>query len=185
MPTFTPTTLPGVLVVEPDLFKDGRGFFFESYNQKKYAEAGIPERFVQDNHSKSKKGTLRGLHAQLLRPQGKLIRALAGEIYDVVVDIRTGSPTFKRWCGVTLSADNFRQCYVPPGYAHGFCVMSETAEIEYKVTDFYDPSDELHLLWNDPDLNIQWPVNDPILSPKDSSGVRLKDITHRLPVYTP
>ena len=146
---------------------------------------GLPEKFVQDNHSRSQRGILRGLHAQFSKPQGKLIRALSGEIFDVVVDIRKGSPTFKQHYSVTLSGENFRQCYVPPGFAHGFCVISETAEVEYKVTDFYDPGDELHLLWNDPDLAIPWPIKDPTLSPKDRDGVRLQDIDARLPFYTP
>jgi dTDP-4-dehydrorhamnose 3,5-epimerase len=185
MPKITTTPLPGVLVIEPDVYKDPRGFFFESYNLSKYKAAGLPDSFVQDNHSKSRRGTLRGLHAQLTHPQGKLIRALVGEIYDVVVDIRKGSPTFKRWYGVTLSAENFRQCYVPPGYAHGFCVISDEAEIEYKVTDYWDPGDELQLLWNDPEIGIDWPIKDPLLSAKDEKGVRLQDIAHRLPVYTP
>jgi dTDP-4-dehydrorhamnose 3,5-epimerase len=176
-----PTPLSGVLVVEPDVYRDARGFFLENYHQKKYAAAGLPERFVQDNHSKSSRGILRGLHAQLSKPQGKLVRVIAGEIFDVVVDIRKGSPTYKGWFGVTLSAENFKQCYVPPGFAHGFCVTSDSAEVEYKVTDFYDPGDELHLIWNDPDLAISWPINDPILSPKDSAGLRLKDLENRLP----
>src|SRR5882762_7674983 len=121
---FLPTSLPGVLIIDPDVYRDDRGFFFESYHQKKYAEGGLPERFVQDNQSRSKRGILRGLHAQRSRPPGKLVRVIVGEVFDVVVDIRKGSPTFKRWVGVNLSADNFRQCYVPPGFAHGFCVLS-------------------------------------------------------------
>ena len=182
---FIKTTLEGVIVIEPDVFRDERGFFFESYHQKKYQEGGLPERFVQDNHSSSRKNILRGLHAQLSRPQGKLVRVLSGEVFDVVVDIRRGSPTYKRWHGVTLSANNFRQMYVPPGYAHGFCVLSEQAEMEYKVTDFYEAADELHLLWNDPDLDIDWPITTPILSAKDRAGVRLKDIEAQLPTYQP
>jgi dTDP-4-dehydrorhamnose 3,5-epimerase len=180
-----PTDLPGVLLIEPDVYKDGRGYFFESYHLKKYTEAGISAVFIQDNQSKSARGTLRGLHAQLARPQGKLVRAVFGDVFDVVVDIRRGSPTYKRWVGFNLSADNFRQCWVPPGFAHGFCVLSDTAEVEYKVTDFYDPSSELRLLWDDPDLGIQWPLKDPILSPKDLAGKRLKDLEAQLPLYSP
>ena len=147
-----PTALSGVLVIEPDVFRDERGFFLEAYHADKYAAAGIPLRFVQDNQSRSAQGTLRGLHAQRRRPQGKLVHVLQGEIVDVVVDIRRGSPTFGHWISITLSADNFRQCYVPPDFAHGFCVMSEWAHVEYKCSDFYDPSDEIRLLWNDPTL---------------------------------
>jgi dTDP-4-dehydrorhamnose 3,5-epimerase len=179
------TSLPGVLIIEPDVHQDDRGFFFENYNQKLYADRGLPERFVQDNQSRSKLGTLRGLHAQLSRPQGKLVRIVQGKVFDVAVDIRRGSPTYKQWVGVILSAENFLQCYIPPGFAHGFCVLSETAEMEYKVTDYYDPSGELHLLWNDPDLAIQWPLKDPILSPKDQSAVRLQAVERLLPVYHP
>ena len=179
------TNLEGVVVIQPDVFRDERGFFFESYLQTKYQEAGLPEHFVQDNHSRSQKGILRGLHAQLSRPQGKLVRIVRGEAFDVVVDIRRGSPTYKRWHGITLSEDNYLQLYMPPGFAHGFCALSDPTEMEYKVTDFYDPSDELHLLWNDPDLAIRWPLQDPILSPKDKNGVRLRDIEARLPAYKP
>jgi len=179
------TPLEGVVVIEPDIFRDERGFLFESYHQKKYHEAGLPERFVQDNHSRSQKGILRGLHAQLSRPQGKMVRVLRGEVFDVVVDIRPGSPTYKRWYSVTLSEDNFRQLYVPPGFAHGFCALSDLVEMEYKVTDFYDSSDELHLLWNDPDLAIRWPIREPILSSKDKNGVRLREIEARLQDYNP
>lgn len=174
--TVKPTSLPGVLLIEPDVHRDERGFFLESFHQQRYEDAGIPGPFVQDNHSRSKRGILRGLHAQLTQPQGKLIRVVSGEIFDVVVDIRKNSPTFKKWFGVSLSGNNFRQCYVPPGFAHGFCVLSEEADVEYKVTDFYNAQDELHILWNDPDLAIDWPIKDPILSPKDRDGVRLKDL---------
>jgi len=180
---FLTTALPGVLIIEPDVYRDERGFFLENYHQKKFTDGGLPVRFVQDNHSRSKQGILRGLHAQLKHPQGKLVRVVRGEVFDVAVDIRRGSPTYKRWVGVNLSADNFRQCYVPPGFAHGFCVTSGEAEMEYKVTDYYDPADELHMIWNDPDLAIQWPVQNPLLSPKDQAGARLKEIEHRLPVF--
>lgn len=182
---FVTTPLPGVLVIEPQVFRDDRGFFLESYQQKKFSDGGLPAVFVQDNHTRSKKGILRGLHAQLSKPQGKLVRALSGEIWDVAVDIRKGSPTYKKWFGVTLSGDNFKQIYVPPGYAHGFCVMSDTADVQYKVTDFYDPADELHLIWNDPDIAIPWPIKDPQISPKDKAGIRLKELESRLPLYAP
>jgi dTDP-4-dehydrorhamnose 3,5-epimerase len=178
-----PTDLPGVLILEPQVHRDGRGFFLESYQAARYADAGITARFVQDNHSRSMHGTLRGLHAQRRWPQCKLIRVVHGEIFDVVVDIRVGSPTFGRWTGVTLSADNFRQCYVPPNFAHGFCVVSDWADVEYKCTDFYDASDEMRLLWNDPELAIRWPVQDPLLSEKDRAASPLAVLRPLLPVY--
>jgi len=181
MITVVPTDIPDVLLVKPKVFEDARGFFFESYNQADYEAAGLPAKFVQDNHSRSQKNTLRGLHAQWRRPQGKLIRVIKGEVFDVAVDVRKKSPTYKRWVGVTLSEKNFQQMYIPPGFIHGFCVLSETAEFEYKVTDYYDPQGEWHVLWNDPDLGIRWPVADPILSPKDQNGDRLKDIEDKLP----
>jgi dTDP-4-dehydrorhamnose 3,5-epimerase len=180
---FVPTELSGVLVIEPDVYRDERGFFLETYHAQKYAAAGIPATFVQDNHSGSARNTVRGLHAQRRRPQGKLIRVLQGEIFDVTVDIRRGSPTFGRWLGVELSAQNFRQCYIPPGFAHAFCVLSDWAEFEYKCTDFYDPSDEIQLLWNDPDIGIRWPVRDPLLSDKDRTARPLAEIMDELPVY--
>jgi dTDP-4-dehydrorhamnose 3,5-epimerase len=182
---FVETELPGVIVIEPDVHRDGRGFFLETYHTRKYAEGGIPATFVQDNHSRSVRGTLRGLHAQRRRPQGKLVRVLQGEIFDVVVDIRRGSPTFGRWIGVNLSAENFRQCYIPPNFAHGFCVTSDWAESEYKCTDFYDPADEIRLLWNDPDLGIGWPVTAPLLSEKDRAAQPLTALMDRLPAYRP
>lgn len=164
---FLATELPGVILIEPDVHKDARGFFLETYHRRKYQEGGIPGDFVQDNHSHSVRGTLRGLHAQRRRPQGKLVRAVEGEIYDVAVDARPGSATFGRWTAATLSAENFRQLYVPPGFLHGFCVLSPTAQVEYKCTDFYEPADEIGVLWNDPELAIPWPVKDPVLSEKD------------------
>jgi len=179
------TSLPGVLVVEPDVHRDRRGFFLETYHAAKYADGGIPVRFVQDNHSRSAHGTLRGLHAQLRRPQAKLVRVLQGEIFDVAVDVRRGSPTFGQWVGVTLSAENFRQCYVPVGFVHGFCVTSESAEIEYKCTDFYDPGGEITVLWNDPAIGIHWPVRDPILSAKDQQGKPLAEVMNLLPAFEP
>ncbi len=180
---FIPTELDGVLVIEPDLFRDPRGFFLEAYHQRKYREGGIAEPFVQDNHSRSERGTIRGLHAQRLHPQGKLIRVLQGEIFDVVVDIRKGSPTFARWIKVELTAGNFLQCYVPPGFAHGFCVRSEFAEVEYKCTDFYDPSDEMRIIWNDPSIGVQWPTAEPLLSDKDRDARTLDELMQFLPQY--
>lgn len=180
---FLTTEMPGVILIEPRVFRDERGFFLETYQRLKFAGGGIDVAFVQDNHSRSSRGTLRGLHLQQTRPQGKLIRAVAGEIYDVAVDVRRGSPTYKRWIGVTLSSENFRQLYLPPGFAHGFCVVSETAEIEYKCTDYYAPDDELTVLWNDPALGIDWPVTDPLLSAKDRGGRRLDEIEELLPQY--
>lgn len=175
------TQLPGVLIIEPDVHRDARGFFLESYHQRKYAEHGITERFVQDNHSYSLRGTLRGLHAQRRRPQGKLVRAVEGEMFDVAADIRRGSPTFARWVGVTLSGDNFRQLYIPAGFAHGFCVLSERVHVEYKCTDFYDPADEISIAWNDPEIGIDWPLPEPVISPKDRAAPRLAEILERLP----
>jgi len=179
---FIPTELPEVIVIEPDVFRDPRGFFLETYQAEKYCAGGIPGPFVQDNHSRSTYGTLRGMHAQDRRPQGKLIRVLQGEIYDVAVDIRRDSPRFRRWVAVTLSAENFRQVYVPPGFAHGFCVLSEIAEVEYKVTDLYDPGGELHILWNDPAIGIRWPISAPVLSAKDAAAQPLAALSDRLPV---
>ena len=180
---FLSTPLEGVLLIEPDVFRDDRGFFLETYNEEKYTREGLSARFVQDNHSKSKRGTLRGLHAQLRKPQGKLVRAIEGEIFDVAVDVRRGSPTFGKWFGETLSAENFRQLYIPPGFVHGFCVLSDTAQVEYKCTDFYDPGGELSVLWNDPDIGIDWPLEgEPLLSGKDAAGLRLADVD-QLPEY--
>jgi len=180
---FVSTDLSGVLLIEPDVYRDERGFFLETYHARKYQTAGIPGVFVQDNHSRSVRGTVRGLHAQRHRPQGKLIRVLQGEIFDVAVDIRRGSPTFRRWVGVTLSAENFRQVYVPPGFAHGFCVISETADVAYKCTELYDSADEFGVLWNDPDIGIAWPVRAPLLSEKDRTAPSLTDLTDMLPIF--
>jgi dTDP-4-dehydrorhamnose 3,5-epimerase len=178
---FLPTSLPGVIIVEPDIYRDNRGFFLETYHSQKYRDRGMPAAFVQDNQSRSVYGTIRGLHAQQRRPQGKLIRVIEGEIFDVAVDIRRGSPTFLHWVVITLSAQNFRQCYLPAGFAHGFCVTSPMAQIEYKCTDFYDPADELHVRWDDPDIDIKWPVDCPILSAKDRDASFLRDVFDRLP----
>ena len=171
---FIQTGLPGVLLIEPDVFRDARGFFLETFHARKYREGGIPYEFVQDNQSRSQRGTLRGLHAQLRRPQGKLVRAVKGEIFDVAVDIRKGSPTFGKWVGATLSEENFRQIFVPPGFAHGFCVLSEIAEVEYKCTDYYDKADEIGVLWSS--AGIDWPVKDPLLSAKDAALPRLDQL---------
>jgi dTDP-4-dehydrorhamnose 3,5-epimerase len=178
------TDIPGVLIVEPVVHSDDRGFFFESYHAQKQAALGIPGPFVQDNHSRSMAGTVRGLHLQVRRPQGKLIRVVQGEIFDVAVDVRQGSPHFGKWVGVTLAADTFRQLYVPPGFAHGFSVLSPTAEVAYKCTDFYDPSDELGVAWNDPALAINWGVEQAILSARDRSHLPLGDLLDRLPTFS-
>ncbi|MBM3984099.1 MAG: dTDP-4-dehydrorhamnose 3,5-epimerase [Planctomycetes bacterium] len=180
---FSPTALPGVLVVEPVVHRDARGFFLETFHAQKFREGGIDAAFVQDNHSASQRGTLRGLHAQWRRPQGKLVRVLFGEIFDVAVDARRGSPTFGRWVGVNLSHDNFRQLWVPAGFLHGFCVLSERAEVEYKCTELYDPGGELGVAWNDPDIGIKWPIAEPALSAKDAAAPRLADVGERLMAY--
>ena len=179
-----PTALPGVLVIEPDVHRDGRGFFLETYHAGRYRGHGIAGPFVQDNHSRSVARTLRGLHLQLRRPQGKLIRVIEGEVFDVAVDVRRGSPTFGRWVSVILSADSFRQCYVPPGFAHGFCVVSPIAQLEYKCTELYDPESEIGIAWNDPAFGIDWPVTDPILSPRDSRHPSIAELRDKLPAWT-
>lgn len=161
------TSLPGVVVIEPDVFRDERGFFLETWHARKFAEAGVEVSFVQDNHSRSVRRTLRGLHFQRNKPQGKLVRVIEGEIFDVAADVNPASPSYGQWVGVALSSDTFRQIYVPPGYAHGFCVVSDVAQVEYKCTEFYDPADEGGVMWNDAVLGIAWPVADPILSARD------------------
>lgn len=177
----TPTALPEVLVLEPQVFEDERGWFVETYRADRYAEVGIRDCFVQDNHSRSRRGVLRGLHGQRRRPQAKLVRVVAGEIYDVAVDVRRGSPTFGRWVGVVLSAANRLQCYVPIGFLHGFCVLSEAAEVEYKCSDVYLPGDEIGVRWDDPVLAIAWPVESPTLSPKDAALPFLDTVHDLLP----
>ena len=174
---FIPTKIPDVIVIKLMVFADERGFFMESYQAKLFMESGIDVTFVQDNHSKSRIGTLRGLHYQIQQPQGKLVRVVRGEIFDVAVDIRKGSPTFGKWIGVYLSADNQQMLWVPPGFAHGFYVTSPEAEVLYKATDYYAPQWERTIAWNDPDINIEWPTNGitPILSAKDKAGVPLKE----------
>ena len=177
------TSLSNVVIIEPDVYQDGRGFFLETYHRRKYIEAGIPLTFVQDNYSRSAQGILRGLHTQVQHPQGKLIRVSQGEVFDVAVDIRRGSPTFAQWVGVTLTGENFKQIYIPPGFAHGFCVMSELADVEYKCTEFYDPTDELAIHWHDSDISITWPLSEPILSQKDQSARSLHEHMERLPIF--
>ena len=175
---FVETELSGVLLIEPDVFRDARGFFLETFHARKYREGGIAAEFVQDNHSRSERGALRGLHAQLRRPQGKLVRTVRGEIFDVAVDIRPGSKTFGRWTGATLSGENFRQIWVPPGFAHGFYVLSAWAEVTYKATDYYAPEWERTLFWADPDVAVGWPLpsgEQPLLSVKDAHGLRLTE----------
>jgi dTDP-4-dehydrorhamnose 3,5-epimerase len=167
---FLPTELAGVVVVEPRVFEDDRGFFMETFHRQKFAAAGIDVEFVQDNHSRSRSGVLRGLHYQLAHPQGKLVRAIRGAIFDVAVDLRKSSPAFGRWYGCELSEANRRQMYIPAGFAHGFCVTSDSAEVVYKCTELYHPEDERTLLWNDPALGIRWPVTNPVVSPKDARG---------------
>ena len=175
------TDLPGVLVIEPVVHRDGRGFFVETYHADRYREHGIAAPFVQDNQSRSAHGTLRGLHLQLQRPQGKLLRVIEGEIFDVAVDVRRGSATFGRWVSVTLSADNFRQVYVPPGFAHGFYVLSPIAQVEYKCTEMYNPASEIGIAWNDPAIGIDWPTREPLLSARDSKQPTLAALGDALP----
>ena len=180
----TETALPGMLLIEPKVFGDARGFFMETWSRSRYAEAGIPVDFVQDNISFSQRGVLRGLHFQKPNTQGKLVYVLHGEVFDVAVDIRVGSPHFGRWVGVTLSADNKRQLYVPPGFAHGFCVTSETALFAYKCTDVYNSAAEGTVRWDDPDIGITWPISATQVSEKDRVGPLLKDWPRqRLPQY--
>ena len=180
-----PTELAGVLVIEPQVFADARGFFFESYNAQRYAKAGIACGFVQDNHSRSTRNTIRGLHYQFRRPQAKLLRVVRGSVFDVVADIRRGSPTFGRWVGVELSAENKRQIFVPAGLAHGFCVTSDDAEVEYKCSDFYVPDDQHGVLWSDRTIGIAWPVREPILSDRDRAYLPLTVDRDDLPTYEP
>ena len=180
------TALPGVVIIEPQVFGDARGFFYESYNQEKYESAGIRRTFVQSNVSRSAKGVLRGLHYQWPNPQGKLVSVLEGEVYDVAVDIRRGSPTFGKWAGVMLSADNKRHFWIPEGFAHGFCVVSDFATFTYQCTALYDREADASVRWNDADIGIDWPVSAPLLSEKDEKAPFLKDVAvARLPEFTP
>jgi dTDP-4-dehydrorhamnose 3,5-epimerase len=171
------TDIPGVLIIEPKVFGDARGFFFESFNLRRWREAtGLDSEFVQENHSRSTRHVLRGLHYQIRQPQGKLVRVILGEVFDVAVDLRRGSPSFGRWTGVHLSAENKRQFWVPPGFGHGFVVLSEAAEFLYLTTDYYAPEHERAIIWNDPDLAIAWPIEAaPLLSPKDAEAPRFRD----------
>ncbi len=174
----TPTDIPDVMLVQPQVYQDPRGFFFESYNRRSFEQAGIKATFVQDNHSGSRRGVLRGLHYQIRQTQGKLVRAVVGEVFDVAVDLRRRSATFGRWVGVTLSAENMHMLWVPPGFAHGFYVLSDWAEVLYKVTDFYAAQWERTLIWNDPDVGVQWPIPQgqaPLLSEKDARGAALAE----------
>jgi len=178
---FTKTKLPGVLLIQPDVFRDARGLFLETYQVDKYKAGGISDTFVQDNLSRSIRGTLRGLHAQRRFPQGKMVHVIEGEIFDVAVDIRRDSPTFRQWVGFKLAADRFQQCYVPPGFAHGFCVLSEFAQVAYKCTTVYDASDEFTIRWNDPQVGIEWPIKEPILSNKDRDAPVISEVLDQLP----
>lgn len=175
------TELPGVLLVTPKVFRDDRGFFLESFNEASFRDAGLPVRFLQDNHSRSARGVLRGLHYQLRHPQGKLVRVVRGKIFDVAADIRRGSPTFGRWIGVTLDDRELSALWIPPGFAHGFCALSDDVDVTYKCTDFYTPNDERGVLWNDPLLGIRWPVENPILNAKDRSYPPLRKDSTDLP----
>jgi dTDP-4-dehydrorhamnose 3,5-epimerase len=178
------TSLPGVLIIEPKVFQDSRGFFMEIYHQERYKEIGIDDVFVQDNFSHSNQNVLRGLHYQLKHPQAKLVHVIKGTIFDVVVDIRQGSPWFGQWIGKELSEFNGRQIYVPKGFAHGFCVLSETADVLYKCSDIYRPDDERGIHWSDPEIGIQWPVDNPLLSEKDSKFLRLDSVgPEHLPIF--
>lgn len=179
------TGIPDVLLIEPKVFGDQRGFFLETWNRERYLSAGFPDiAFVQDNHSRSRQGVLRGLHFQLQHPQGKLVQVVTGAVFDVAVDIRVGSPTFGAWAGYELTEDNHRQLWVPPGLAHGFCVLSETVDFIYKCTDVYHPEDEGGVLWCDPEIGIEWPIEHPLLSDKDKAFSHLSAIPEeRLPSY--
>lgn len=180
------TPLPGVVILTPVVFEDPRGFFLEWYNAKVFREHGLPEIFVQDNHSRSSQGTLRGLHYQYPHAQGKLVRVITGEVFDVAVDVRRNSPTFAKWFGCVLSESNRKMMYLPEGFAHGFCVLSDTADFVYKCTRLYAPEYDAGLLWNDPDLQVQWPIREPKLSLKDAEQPRLRDIApSRLPPFRP
>ncbi len=169
------TEFAGLVVIEPRAFEDARGFFMETYHRDRFAAAGLPTNFVQDNHSRSRQHVIRGLHYQLERPQGKLVRAIRGKVLDVAVDLRRKSPTFGRWLGIELSDENRKQIYIPPGFAHGFCALSESAEVVYKCTDMYYPAGERTIVWNDAALGIRWPSADPILAEKDKRGLRFAD----------
>jgi dTDP-4-dehydrorhamnose 3,5-epimerase len=171
----TETSIPGLLIIEPKVFADARGFFMETYHAERFLHAGIHAQFVQDNHSRSARGVLRGIHYQEPNAQGKLVRCSRGVIFDVAVDIRVGSPDFGKWFGIELSEDNKKMLWVPPGFAHGFCALTEGADLIYKCTALYDAQSDRSILWNDPDIGIEWPVKEPLLSSKDATAPRLKD----------
>lgn len=176
------TGIAGLLVITPQTFADDRGFFYESFQRERYRDAGIADDFVQDNHSRSAQHVLRGLHFQVNRPQAQLVSILRGTVFDVTVDVRPGSPTFGRWFGLELSDQKPCQIYMAPGIAHGFCVLSEIADLHYKVSRYYDPADEGRIIWNDPDIGIAWPISDPVIAPKDAASPRLRDLSpDRLP----
>ena len=177
---FSETAVRGVVLVEPDVHRDPRGYFLETFHAGKYKAAGIPEVFLQDNESVSVRNTLRGLHLQMRKPQGKLVRVVEGEIWDVAVDVRRDSPTFGRWTAAVLSGENFHQLYVPPGCAHGFCVLIDRAQVNYKVTELYDAADEAGIAYNDPALNIEWPVAEPLLSERDRRHPTFMEIAEKL-----
>jgi len=181
---FIETSLPGVLLIEPTVFSDERGFFMETYHLDRFRERGIEAAFVQDNHSRSARGVLRGLHYQEPNPQGKLVRCTRGSLFDVAVDIREGSPTFAKWVGVELSESNRRMLWVPPGFAHGFCALAEEADLVYKCTALYEREHDRAILWNDPEIAIAWPLSTPLLSPKDAAAAPLRT-AHPLPRYAP
>ncbi len=170
------TSLPGVVIIEPKVFSDERGFFMESFNSSDFKDAGLPTEFVQDNHSRSVQGVLRGLHYQHPSWQGKVVRVLVGKVFDVAVDIRRTSPNFGHWFGMELTSDNHKQLYIPPGFAHGFCVLSPVAEMIYKTTKGYEAKEDAGILWNDPDVAIEWPIDNPILSPKDANAPRFSEL---------
>ena len=178
-----PTKLPEVLIIEPEVFGDKRGFFMETWNRRSFSENGLDLCFVQDNYSRSSLGVLRGLHYQLNHPQGKLIWVLSGKVFDVAVDIRKGSPTFGQWVSFELSEKKPQQVYIPPGFAHGFCVLSKSADFMYKCTDFYNPCDEHGILWNDPEINIDWPGKDFLISEKDAKNKMLRELSETLPEH--
>lgn len=181
---FIPTQIPEVVIVQSEVHRDARGFFAETYRTETFREAGINTLFVQDNHSHSIRGSLRGLHGQVRSPQGKLVGVVKGTVFDVAVDIRAGSPTFGRWVGIRLSEENHRQLYIPRGFLHGFCVLSESADFQYKCDNYYDPDDQLRIRWDDPQIGIEWPVDTPLLSEADQKAPCLEEIDKSiLPVY--
>ena len=177
------TDLPDVLVIEPRVFRDERGFFLEAFHDERFAQSGLPVRFRQDNHSRSRRNVVRGLHYQLRHPQGKLVTCVLGEVFDVAVDIRVGSPTFGRWTGITLRGDEPRYVWIPAGFAHGFCALSDVADVTYKCTDVYHADDDRGVLWNDPAIGIPWPIDDALISPKDQRNPALEWAHDALPLY--